>query len=44
MRGLIGSPPRPISGGIPGPFKAGGNERDAGDGRMVGAFDVGGMD
>lgn len=44
MSGLIGIPPKPISGGIPGPFKAGGNEREAGDGRIVGAFDVGGMD
>lgn len=41
MRGLRGSPPRPISGGIPGPFKAGGSARDTGDGRTEGAAEVG---
>lgn len=43
MSGLSGIPPRPIIGGIPGPFSAGGNERDAGDGSIEGAFDVGGI-
>lgn len=43
--GLNGNPPRPIiPGGMPGPFKAGGNDKEAGDGRIDGAFDVGGMD
>jgi hypothetical protein len=32
-----------MSDGIPGPFKAGGNDRDAGDGRIDGALDVGGI-
>ena len=32
---------RPISGGIPGPFNAGGNARDTGEGRTDGAADVG---
>lgn len=41
MSGLRGRPPSPISGGIPGPFKAGGNARDTGEGRTVGAADVG---
>jgi hypothetical protein len=41
VRGLRGSPPRPISGGIPGPFKAGGSARDTGDGRTEGAAEVG---
>lgn len=40
MSGLIGSPPSPMSGGIPGPFKAGGNDKEAG-GRLDGAFGVG---
>lgn len=41
MSGLIGNPPRPINGGIPGPFKAGGNARDTGAGTTEGAADVG---
>lgn len=32
-----------MSGGIPGPFKAGGNDRDAG-GRFDGVLGVGGID
>lgn len=45
MSGLSGSPPRPINGGIPGPFNAGGNDNDVGEGIIEGgAFDVGGTD